>query len=581
MIASTQPCPKCGQEWVGAGPEGYSCRTCGLFDRESISAQLPDEPAPQPVPDHGRSNSQATRLIQLAASRAELFRTPDGEAFAAIEIQGHRETRAIRSPAYRIWLAQNFYKDEGKAAGGNAISDAINALEGKALYEGDTKHVWTRVGEDDDGNIIIDLGTDRWDAIVVTPNGWRRVTVPDVHFRRGRTTAALSLPEPGGSLEDIRRCINVKDDRQYHRVIGWVVGALRPRPPYPPLVLSSEHGSGKSVTVKCLRSLIDPSSLPLRALPKDERDLAIAGKTNHVLAFDNVSHLPAWLSDALCRIATGEGWATRKLYTDSDEEVFTFARPVIMTGIDDFVVAGDLLDRSLFSTLPAIPPSERRQEDAVLDEFMRLRPRLFGALLDALAMALHNRGRVWTDLPRMADFYTFVLNAEPALPWPAGSFSESFRENEATAMDVAIEASTIAEPLIQLLDGLTEDWTGTSSELLSALDNQVSEALRRDRRWPKKAQVLSNHLRRIVPTLRKMGWSVRFERENTTTRRRLISIGHLAEQLDDQPLDDLDASGSPLDERADAAFESGMDTLDTLDSAPPSFEGDGWEEEIE
>jgi putative DNA primase/helicase len=51
----------------------------------------------------------------------------------------------------------------------------------------------------------------------------------------------------------------------------------------------------------------------LRALPRSERDLAIATGNAWVLAFDNLSGIRDWLSDALCRLATGGGFATRQL----------------------------------------------------------------------------------------------------------------------------------------------------------------------------------------------------------------------------------------------------------------------------
>ena len=36
--------------------------------------------------------------------------------------------------------------------------------------------------------------------------------------------------------------------------------------------------------------------------------------------------LPAWIPDALCRLATGGGFAVRQLYTDQDEVLFEAPR---------------------------------------------------------------------------------------------------------------------------------------------------------------------------------------------------------------------------------------------------------------
>ena len=37
----------------------------------------------------------------------------------------------------------------------------------------------------------------------------------------------------------------------------------------------------------------------------------IAANNGWVVALDNISYLPPWLSDALCRLSTGGGFATR------------------------------------------------------------------------------------------------------------------------------------------------------------------------------------------------------------------------------------------------------------------------------
>src|SRR6516165_5498737 len=100
-----------------------------------------------------------------------------------------------------------------------------------------------------------------------------------------------------------------------------------------------------------LRALLDPNAAPLRSFPRDDRDLFIAANNGHVLAFDNVSLIPPWTSDALCRVATGGGFAVRELYADREEVLFDARRPVILNGIEDVVARPDLADRALFLTL--------------------------------------------------------------------------------------------------------------------------------------------------------------------------------------------------------------------------------------
>src|SRR5256886_5689169 len=121
---------------------------------------------------------------------------------------------------------------------------------------------------------------------------------------------ALPVPLPGGALDDLRPFLNVADDGDYRLLVTWLLAALRPRGPYPVLVLHGEQGSAKSTTARVLRMLIDPNGAPLRAEPHDDRDLMIAATNGWIVALDNLSHLPPWLSDALCRLATGGAFAT-------------------------------------------------------------------------------------------------------------------------------------------------------------------------------------------------------------------------------------------------------------------------------
>ena len=182
------------------------------------------------------------------------------------------------------------------------------------------------------------------------------------------------------------------------------------------IVLSGEQGSAKSTFSAILRALLDPNTAPLRALPREDRDLFIAASNGHVLAFDNVSGLPGWISDTLCRLATGGGFAVRQLYTDQDEVLFDAARPVILNGIEEIVTRPDLADRAVFLTLQPIPEEHRRPEQELWAAFDAERPRVLGVLLDAVVEGLKRLPETRLEkLPRMADFALWATACETAL----------------------------------------------------------------------------------------------------------------------------------------------------------------------
>ncbi len=177
---------------------------------------------------------------------------------------------------------------------------------------------------------------------------------------------ALLRPVQDGNIEELRGFLNLGTDddqpNQWRLLVGWLLMALRPTGPYPVLCLYGEQGSAKSTAVRMLRSLVDPNTSPLRAEPRDTRDLAIAASNQWCVSLDNLSRIPVWLSDALCRLATGGGFSTRELYSDGEEYVFDGQRPVILNGITEIATRGDLMDRALVITLPPIPDEKRLPE---------------------------------------------------------------------------------------------------------------------------------------------------------------------------------------------------------------------------
>jgi hypothetical protein len=290
----------------------------------------------------GLPSKQADILVSLAAD-AELFHAPDNTNFADIDINGHRETWAVRRSGFRGWLTRRYYEETGGAPNSNALESALRVIEAKAQFDAPERAVHTRVGGLD-GRLYLDLGDEMWRAVEIDTTGWRVIDNPPVRFRRAAGMQPLPMPVPGGSVETLRSFLNVKSGSHFILVVAWALAVLRNRGPYPVLVLSGEQGSAKSTFTAILRALLDPNTAPLRALPREDRDLFIAARNGHVLAYDNVSALPAWISDTLCRLATGGGFAVRQLYTDQDEVLFDATRPVILNGIEDIVTRPDLAD---------------------------------------------------------------------------------------------------------------------------------------------------------------------------------------------------------------------------------------------
>ena len=87
-----------------------------------------------------------------------------------------------------------------------------------------------------------------------------------------------------------------------------------------------------------------------------------------------------WLSDSLCRLATGGGFATRTLYSNKEQSVIYAQRPIVLNGIDEFVRKADLADRAVFLHPPTILDINRREEKEFWQSFRQIQPGILGAL---------------------------------------------------------------------------------------------------------------------------------------------------------------------------------------------------------
>lgn len=465
-----------------------------------------------------KTPTQSEILLQ-EATKARLFHTPDNNVFARLKINDHYETWNVRSTAFKNWLSNSFYKKEAKSPSAQAMTDALNTVEGIGQFDRPQEDVYLRTAEIN-GRIYIDLANDTWEVVEVSESGWKVIKESPVYFRRTKGMLALPCPTERGRIEELRHFLNLPkedDEATWKLLVAWLLQATRPQGPYPILALNGEQGTAKSTVSKLLRLLVDPSIALLRTMPRDERDLAITANNNWTLNFDNLSGMPTWFSDAICRISTGGGFATRELYKNDDECIFNFMRPIILNGIDDLVYRHDLADRTIFITLLPIPESERIRESELMARFSTVQSRIFGAILTALSAGLKNIGRVYlNETPRMADFAYWIQAIEPALPWESGGFLQVYYENRQQLIEQAVESDSIASAIRKLIESINNDtWEGSPNDLLIELDEREPENVKKEKYWPKNACILSRRLKRASSFLRKIGIDITIGRTKT------------------------------------------------------------------
>lgn len=440
-----------------------------------------------------KRKSQADELVEIALELAELWHTPDGEAWATIQVEGHREHHQINTRGFHEWLGRELFKRRRKTPSAQAVQDALLVIAGEAKFSGGRYEVHTRVAATGDA-IYLDMSDPYWRAIEITAGGWRIIETPPVRFRRAPGALPLPEPERGGEIGLLWRYVNVAEEDRV-LVLAWLLMCLHPTGPYPVLAVGGEGGRGKSTSVEALRKIVDPNSAPLRTPPKSEWDLVVATKNSLIVAFDNVGGIQPWLSDALCRISTGAGFSVRRLYTTDEEHIIEFCRPVALTSVTDVVTASDLLDRSIV----IVPPRLEQQipEDELWQQFEKDRPKILGALLDLVVRALQRRDQQPPVQARMADFtaWGYAALGEP--------FLERYLRNRAEAQAIVLEAEPVSPAIIDFVRAV-KIWRGACGELLEQISRDKGpeelKALERQG-WPRSARGMAARLRKLGPVL--------------------------------------------------------------------------------
>jgi hypothetical protein len=542
---------------------------------ENFQQQVSPEPKKEP------HESDATALVKMAkgVEGFYLFHDPQDRAFARLKNKGHTEVWPVESTRFRRLLGGIFFKERKRSVNRNAIADAINTLAGLACYDGEERQVHLRVAWHDE-NILIDLCDAKWRVIKVTPDGWEILDKSPVAFVRTASMQPLPLPGGAGSIEELWKLLNISK-AQRPLVAGALLNAFHPNGPYLVTNYVGEQGTAKTCAARMHRMLVDPNSNPLRSPPKEERDLLAQAANNWCVAFDNLSSLPLWLSDGLCRLATGGGHSARTLYTDLEEISLAVKRPVILNGIEDVATRPDLAERALQIELEEIHEEKRISEEHLWPRFEKARANIFCAILDGLSAALHGLSRIKLNpLPRMADAALWATAGETAFGWKRGTFMAAYKRNLDESAVVAVEANPVGVALRALLAKQPE-WSGEPADLLKMLNESVSEEQRRARGWPKNVRSLGHCLRRLAPALRRAG--IGYKREKSDRRiihlHKTCKIGkRTSETSETSVAQENDGLGRSSGHRPESSTSSGIPVgTDDLDDVSATLHVEGSE----
>jgi hypothetical protein len=426
----------------------------------------------------------ATMLVELSLrdGTPHFLDRDTGDAYADIKSEDndgstYLATVPVSGRAYDRWLGSLFYDQYKRAPPREAFKSAIRTIEARTYAARKSFRLFPRIAmlQDENGDTVIylDIGDHTGRAIKIDRNGYRVIDNAPAKFIRPESgIGVLPIPEPGGSINDLKRMLNLRGDRDFILAIGWIIGCYQPIHSLLQALLLGRHGSAKTSTLRRLCALIDPLLNEPSEPVREEREMILVAQNTYVQNIDNVVKISATRSAALCRLSTGGSQQGRNLYTTADTYSRYARRPVIQTAIRMVITAPDLVDRTAIIGMGTPFEEEKesgRETERVLEaRFRAAWPKLLGCILKAVSEGLRHLQAgedVPKPLPRMADFAEWTYRCEAGLGWERGTILKAYREAlDEYARDIA-ELDAIASGLLQFMLDHPDGWRGSVAML--------------------------------------------------------------------------------------------------------------------
>lgn len=444
-------------------------------------------------------DSQADQIVKFAQSRYDLLHDEQKAVYAKSKATGI--VCRLGSRAFKDDLYSAYYGEKGKAIKSASYSEALDTLTAIGV-QGEPVQAFLRVAHHE-GAYYLDLcQAGNSHAVCLRAGAWQVIEEPPVVFVRGEAMQALPVPVAGGSLGMLWEVLNVPADTRL-LVLAFLIDSMRPETPFAGLELLGEQGSGKSMTAKFIRRLLDPNACDLRGAPRSVEDVFVVAAHSHMVTFENISHLGGGIQDALCILSTGGGMAKRSLYTNDEESIVSVRRPWIVNGISAAITQQDLIDRTISIDCPRI--EERGTSTDLNQAFEANQAALLGAVLDTAAKALAILPSIALapkERPRLAEFAMLGMAIAKAAGQEPKAFMTQFTAARQESIARVLDASPVATAVLE--------WVSTNPQGTVAPVKSILKTLEEFKpvgtdAWPRSAKGLGDALRRAAPALRQMG----------------------------------------------------------------------------
>lgn len=471
---------------------------------------------------------QADQIVELIEEeQITLFHNQFDEPFARIKVDGQYENCMVNSKQFKRWIYKLYWDKKNKVPNNESLKNALNIIEAKACYDGNMHELSLRVAWHED-DIWYDLGNRK--AVKIIPGDWDIIDEPPILFRSypHQKSQVIPMPCKGDYIylyKILFHFLNLLDEEKRLLFICNLVAGFIPDIPHPIDVYYGEQGTSKTTISRIKKELLDPSSIGTLTYSSIKTEFIQLANHHWYMALDNLSELPGWLSDSLCRVVTGEGFSKRELYTNDEDIVYSFKRCVGLNGINMAPTKPDLLDRCLLFELEPIDPNKIKNEKDFWSSFNKMKPLILGALFTILSKAMEEYPDIkLSEKPRMADFASWGCAIAKAMGFTESDFLSAYKDNIATQNDEVLQSSPIASAIIELMKSMP-NWEGTPTKLYNELCGIASDIDidTKDKKWPKAPISVWLRINEVKTNLRKYGLKIS-RNDGNHSKGRLINI---------------------------------------------------------
>lgn len=357
------------------------------------------------------------------------------------------------------------------------------------------------------------------------------------------------MPETGGNVEKVLDFVNITDPEKRLLLLVFILTCFIPDFPHTVLNIYGPAGSAKTSLSALLKKIIDPSLIEEDEFPRSSSEFAQKFSHNWLTCFGNVSAIPGWTSDLLCKAITGGGFTKRELYSDDEDVIYRFKRCMVINGISLVAAKSDLLERSILLELETIPANQRLREDVLTKKFEAEKASILGGIFTAVSRAMQIKDSIEPDsLPRMADFVVWGCAIAEVIGHSKEKFLQAYYRNISMQNKEVIFESSEAGALIELAER-NPVWKGTPTQLLNELRLIAQEQkVDIEKNFSKNPNVLTRKLNLLKANLEQAGIKMWHGEEN---KQRIIYIQKIQDNIVsiDEPLSNPEGIVPSEDER--------------------------------